>query len=223
MGCETAEVVLGETTRQALRFDVLPDIILLSTGAGKSHRIVSFVHESYPHARLLVATEARKAEVTKAYTAGAAVVAPPRAFVHAVKNICYTSSFVIDNPRQGAKHAIEREVVQDFHDSETGRLDAARIARAYGVTVAALAKAVGVTQSALSRRTTALRAQAGLRHLEVAWAALLSALESPERIRAWLNTQRQDIGGKHPIALLLEGSAEGLAGYVRSVIAGEPG
>lgn len=212
------------------------DVVLLSTGSGKISRVVDEVKQlrkAFPQAYLLVTTDSfNTMAVSKAYSAGAAVVAPPGAFVNAVRNVIYVTgqkTITVPNSAQvrvagkTSRHPIEEQVVEEFHDPETGRLDAARVAEAYGVSLSTLASALGVTQSALSKRTTALAAQPGLRHLEFAWAVLLDAVESPERVRAWLNAQRSDLDGKPPITLLLKGSAEAFANYIRSIVAGEPG
>src|SRR5437899_3165767 len=95
-------------------------------------------------------------------------------------------------------------------------------ADAYRVSLSALARGLKITQSALSKRPTAGAAQAGLRELEFVWATLLDLLHTDERLRGWLNTKRADLDGRAPIDLLTGGSADALANYIRSVVAGEP-
>jgi len=233
LGYQTANVQPDEARGGAMHANLRADVVLLSTGSGKTSALVALVHQAFPHARLLVATDAQNPRtVSKAYSAGAAVVAPPNAFVQAVRNVIYvtardaatsTDSTQVRVAAGTSRHPIEDLVVGEFHDPETGRLDATRISKDYGISLSALAGALGVTQSALSKRTTALAAQPGLRDLEFAWATLRDAVGSPERIRAWLNARRPDLDGKPPIRLLLEGSAGAFANYVRSVVAGEPG
>jgi predicted component of type VI protein secretion system len=218
----------GSLTRLQTMMHAHADVILLSTGSGKTHKFVAAIHEAFPRAWLMVATDATKPEVAKAYSAGAAVVAPPRAFFHAVQNnvgsaLTLSDSAEVEVVTSSSRHPIEHQVVAEFHDAKTGRLDAARVAEAYGVSLSAIARALGVTQSALSKRTTAAAAQGALRELEFAWAALLSAVDTADRVRAWLHTLRPDLGGKPPLSLLLEGSAVAFANYVRSVVTGEPG
>ena len=235
LGYETAQIESIEASGRVAT-DLRADVVLLSTGSGKTSRLVAEVkrlREAFPQAYLLVTCDSFSTiAVSKAYSAGAAVVAPPGAFADAVRNvICVTvrDAVTVSDTAQvrvaagTSRHPIETQVVEEFHDPETGRLDATRVAKAYGISLSALASALGVTQSALSKRTTASAAQPALRELEFAWAALLDAVESPERVRAWLNAQRSDLGGKPPITLLLEGSAEAFANYVRSIVAGEPG
>lgn len=114
------------------------------------------------------------------------------------------------------------DVVEEFHDPSSGRLDATRVAAALGLAVSALAPAVGVTASALSKRPTARAAQKGLREIEFTWATLRRMLGSDPAVRAWLNGPHPDLGGQPPISLLTEGSATALADYVRSALIGQP-
>jgi DNA-binding NarL/FixJ family response regulator len=232
VGYETSEFESVEASgRVGPKFPA--DVVLLSTGSGKTSRLVAEVkhlREAFPNACVLVTTDTfSTAAVAEVYSAGAAVVAPPRAFLDAVRNVTVRDAVTTsDSVRvrvagETSRHPIEDQIVDDFHDRQTGRLDAARVAQAYGVSLSALARALNVTQSALSKRPTASAAQPALRELEFAWAALIDAVEAPERVRAWLNARRPDLSGKPPIVLLLEGSAEAFANYVRSVVAGEPG
>jgi DNA-binding NarL/FixJ family response regulator len=232
VGYETSELASIEASgRGGSKF--LADVVLLSSGPGKTSRLVAEVKhlcKAFPKAHVFVTTDAfNTAAVSEVYSAGAAVVAPPRALLDAVRNVTARDAVTVSDSVQlkgigeTSRHAIEEQVVDDFHDHQTGRLNAARVAQAYGVSLSALARALKVTQSALSKRPTASVAQLGLRELEFAWAALIDAVESPERVRAWLHARRPDLSGKPPIILLLEGSAEAFANYVRSVVAGEPG
>jgi len=122
-------------------------------------------------------------------------------------------------PAPGAPRA---EIVPEFHNPRTGRLDAGRIARSLGIPVSALARAVGVTASALSKRATARAAQEGLRKVEWVWATLRRMLGSDAAARAWLNAPHPDLGNQAPLGLLTEGSATALADYVRSGLIGQP-
>src|SRR2546427_176171 len=137
-----------ETTRigpkgkwQARPTERQPDIVLLGTGdVGEVIAEVKRIHAAAPRARVLVAVDAVTTKAaSRAYGAGATIVAPAGVFVAAMKNVV---------PR-------------------TGRVD--------------------------------------------------------ERLRGWLNTKRADLDGRAPIDLLTGGSADALANYIRSVVAGEPG
>ncbi|MGA9725093.1 MAG: antitoxin Xre/MbcA/ParS toxin-binding domain-containing protein [Candidatus Binatus sp.] len=113
-------------------------------------------------------------------------------------------------------------MVEEFHDSATGRLDSDAVARGLGISVSELAKAVGLTPSALSKRPHAKAAQDALREIEFTVAALRRLLGSDARVRAWLNAPHPDLGGDAPLALLTKGSAKDLADYVRGALSGQP-
>jgi hypothetical protein len=212
-----------------------PEFILLGSGdaatvAGEVKRIRTLA----PWAQVLVALEALTTRLASdVYGAGATVVAPASVFPRAVRNVVsgvwrveerasrpYRATAVLTSP---PRHPIEGAFVEGFHDRESGRLDAKRVADAYGVSLSALARGLKITQSALSKRPTAAAAQVGLRELEFAWATLRDVLETEERVRAWLNSKTRHLGDRAPIDLLTHGSVEALANYIRSVIAGEPG
>ena len=211
-----------------------PDIVLVGTGdAGMVVAEVRRIHAAAPRAQVLVAVDALTTKsASRAYGAGATIVAPARVFVVAVKNVVPRAGRVEEResrpyaatpPAAAVRHPIEETFVEAFHDPETGRLDATRVAGAYRISLNALARGLKITQSALSKRPTAAVAQAGLRELEFIWATLLDLLHTDERVRGWLNAKRVDLGGRAPIDLLTVGSAESLAHYIRSVVAGEPG
>lgn len=230
-----------ETTRigpkgkwQARPTERQPDIVLLGTGdVGEVIAEVKRIHAAAPRARVLVAVDAVTTKAaSQAYGAGATIVAPAGVFVVAVKNVVPRTGRVEERtprpytvpPAAGTvRHPLEEAFVEAFHDPDTGRLDATRVADAYRVSLSALARGLKITQSALSKRPTAGAAQAGLRELEFVWATLLDLLHTDERLRGWLHTKRADLDGRAPIDLLTGGSADALANYIRSVVAGEPG
>jgi len=231
LGCETM------TLMDSARADVAKwsgaDVVLVDSTGSRLVVEVKRLHQEFPQARVFVATDyLTTASLSEAYRAGAALVAPPAGFVDAVRNVIrvtigdpvvVSDRARLDEVGDARRHPLEEAVVGEFHDAVSGRLDARRVADAYHLSLSALAKALRITQSALSKRPTALAAQPALRELEVAWATLLAALGKPEKVRAWLNVSRRDLGGEPPIKLLLEGSAKSFANYVRSSVAGEPG
>lgn len=232
-GYETRRVAPTETWNTEA--DKLgPDFILLGSGdaavvVGEVRRIRS----QAPWAQVLVALDALTTRrASDVYGAGATVVAPASVFPRAVRNVVSGGRVeerasppyrATTEPMTAGRHPIEEAFVEGFHDPETGRLDAKRVADAYGVSLSALARGLKITQSALSKRPTAAAAQVSLRELEFTWATLLAVLRTDERVRAWLNSKSRHLGAQAPIDLLTRGSAEALANYIRSVIVGEPG
>jgi hypothetical protein len=233
IGYETTRIGPGETWRtQAAGWP--PDIVLIGTGDVASVTgEVKRIHAAAPRAQVLVAVEALTTKsASQGYGAGATVVAPARVFAAAVKNVVPRTGrveertlrpYIVTPAANAVRHPLEEAFVEAFHDRETGRLDAARVADAYGVSLSALARGLKITQSALSKRPTAAAAQAALRELEFVWSTLLNILHTDERVRGWLNAKRVDLDGRAPIDLLTGGAAESLANYIRSVVAGEPG
>lgn len=210
-----------------------PDFVLLSSGGGPQLLLeVKRIHRKTPGACLLVVVDMLDTKATsKAYTAGATVVVPPAAAEHAVRNLIETirrrpvtiRSAEPKAPAKAPTTTLEDALVEQFHDPLSGRLDARKVADAYGVSLSALAKALKVTQSALSKRPTAAAAQVGLRELEFVWATLVDLLTTEAKAKAWLWSSRRDLNGQPPIRLLTNGSARALANYMRSVVVGEPG
>lgn len=171
-----------------------------------------------PHVPIFVAWVERPDErfVTEAYAAGATSVVPAERVDVAWKNLLR----VLSEAKGAGTARIHETFVRDFHD-QSGRLDAARVAEAMGLTLSQVARAIGVTPSALSKRPAAGAAQAGLRELEFCWATLLDMLGGEELARAWLHAGHPDFTGKPPLDYLTEGGAKRLGDYVRAALAGE--
>lgn len=232
-GFQTATMQAGAAWPAGER-EAHPDFVLLSSRGGPRLIVeVKKIHRKTPNAWLLVVVDALDNEAaSKAYTAGATAVVPPAAAEHAVRNLLETTmrwgrtsggSAQPKTPKQAVATSLEDALVDRFHDPATGRLDAGRVAEAFGISLSALAKGLKVTQSALSKRPTAAAAQAGLRELESVWATLVSLLTTEARAKAWLWSNRRDLKDQPPIRLLTDGSAQALADYMRSVVTGEPG
>jgi transcriptional regulator with XRE-family HTH domain len=154
--------------------------------------------------------------VAEAYAAGATSVVPAERVDVAWKNLLR----VLSEAKGAGAVRVHEAFVRGFHDP-SGRLDAARVAEATGLTLSQVAQAIGVTPSALSKRATAGAAQAGLRELEFSWATLLDMLGEDELARAWLHAGHPDFSGKPPLDYLTEGGAKRLADYLRAASAGE--
>lgn len=171
-----------------------------------------------PHVPIFVAWVDRPDErfVTEAYAAGATSVVPAERVDVAWKNLLR----VLSEAKGAGTVRVHETFVRGFHD-QSGRLDAARVAEATGLTLSQVAKAIGVTPSALSKRPAASAAQAGLRELEFSWATLLDMLGEEALARAWLHAGHPDFSGKPPLDYLTEGGAKRLGDYLRAAVAGE--
>ena len=112
-------------------------------------------------------------------------------------------------------------IAPELRDTESGRLDAKRIAAATGLSLTTLARASGVTQQALSATPDSPTAQAGL--LPVARiSGLLDELLPPEHKLAWLQTPRARFGNRTPKQAIEEGDAELVSLVVGAALEGSP-
>lgn len=196
-------------------FKVQPDIVLVSGDAVTIAEIKN-IQRATPYAELVVLRRRITTDMAhEAYEAGARAVVPLEAVVTYISG-CITA---LHKP---SRQVVTEHVVKEFHDPETGRLDANRVAAAFGVSLSTLAKAIGVTPGALSKRSTATVAQSGLREIEFIWATLRRMLGSDDLARAWLRAGHPDLGGDPPIKLMTEGSAAALADYLRNALSGQP-
>lgn len=179
---------------------------------------VKLIRAVAPHVPIFVAWVDRPEErfVTEAYAAGATSVVPAERVDVAWKNLLR----VLSKAKGAGTVRVHETFVRGFHD-QSGRLDAARVTEATGLTLSQVAKAIGVTASALSKRRAAGAAQAGLRELEFCWATLLDMLGEEELARAWLHAGHPDFSGQPPLDYLTEGGAKRLGDYLRGALAGE--
>ncbi len=192
-----------------------PDLIV-ALGPTAVLAEVKLMRAVAPHVPIFVAWAGRPEDrfLNEAYAAGATSVVPVEQIDVAWKNLLRVA--------KGGMRAVgvHETFVADFHD-ETGRLDAARVARAMGLTLSQVAKAIGVSASALSKRRNAGAAQAGLRELEFSWTTLLDMLGEAQLARAWLHAGHPDFSGQSPLHYLTEGGAKRLGDYLRAAVAGE--
>jgi hypothetical protein len=197
-----------------------PDLIVAGPGErGAAFVEIKGLRRAFPNAAIVITSRKLSGDASAdVYRAGATAVVPLRALGDAIANL--TQVFEAGKPKK--KGALDETMVEEFHDSATGRLDSDAVARGLGISVSGLAKAVGLTPSALSKRPHARAAQDALREIEFAVAALRRLLGSDARVRAWLNAPHPDLGGDAPLALLTKGSAKDLADYVRGALSGQP-
>jgi hypothetical protein len=108
--------------------------------------------------------------------------------------------------------------------SDGGRLDAALIARALGVTLKALAEAIGVGYTTLHKTPNAEGVQPKL----APFASVLAILDQvydgdAALIQSWLGTPQRELGGKSPReALLVPGAAPGIEEWLTGAWMGQP-
>lgn len=123
---------------------------------------------------------------------------------------------------QGVDEGIFYNVVPEFHDPGSGRLDAKRITAFFRFPLNTLARLLGRELSTVSKTPDAPAIQPGLTVFEHIAAALLYLTGSEEGGRMWLNASNAELEGHTPIGLIQSGRAAVVANVLDSVLAGIP-
>lgn len=108
-------------------------------------------------------------------------------------------------------------------DAKSGRVDARRVARFFGLSLSALAKGLGTTPLALRKAPASPRFQRGLLSLLRIASSLLTLFDSPEQSRAWLNTPHPELDHVAPLDLVKEQKAGVVADLLDDALLGHPG
>ena len=125
------------------------------------------------------------------------------------------------NPPLYLKHD-SSSLLSRLHDRDTGRIDAKKVAEAYDLSLRALAKALGRSPQSVSKTPAGPALQEHLGHFRRSYELLLRLLGDEARVKAWLNTPQQDLGGERPIALFRKGEAEAVRSFLEVMYAGGP-
>lgn len=111
-------------------------------------------------------------------------------------------------------------VLQELHDPETGRLDAAKIAEYLAVPLAQLARALGANYATVHKTPAALALQERLLPIKTALVILSELFRDQSTVRAWLNSPHPDLGKRTPLAVILEGHGDAVAAILENAIEG---
>jgi hypothetical protein len=103
---------------------------------------------------------------------------------------------------------------------ETGKLSAAKVATAFGLSVAELASILGRSRQAVSKTPAADALQEDLRAFERV-ARLRAILDSAE-FRQWLHSESADLEGRTPLERIREGHVVVVADLVEDLLTGSP-
>ena len=113
-------------------------------------------------------------------------------------------------------------VLQELHDPETGRLDAAKIAGYLAVPLAQLARAIGANYATVHKTPAALSLQERLLPIKSALVILSELFRDQSTVRAWLNSPHPDLGKRTPLAVILEGHGDAVATILENALEGIP-
>ena len=114
------------------------------------------------------------------------------------------------------------EAPEDLHDPKTGRIDAKKIAEAFGMSLRALAAALKRKPQSISKTPAAESLQEDLSHYRRSYEILRSLLGNATAVRVWLNSPQPDLAGQRPISLIEQGEAESVRSFLEILYAGGP-
>lgn len=107
-----------------------------------------------------------------------------------------------------------------LHDSGTGRIDARKLARYLGISLASLANAIGKDYKAVFKTSASESLQPALAPIHRTVVALDRYFGRREESLAWLNTANPELEAKRPKDLVLQGKAETVADMLEGALAG---
>jgi len=102
----------------------------------------------------------------------------------------------------------------------SGKLSAAKVATAFGLSVAEIASLLGRSRQAVSKTPAADALQEELRSFERI--ARLRALLEPAEFRQWLHSESIDLEGRTPLEQIRKGHVDAVADLVEDLLTGSP-
>ncbi len=112
--------------------------------------------------------------------------------------------------------------LQDLHDPETGRLDAARIAEYLKVPLKQLAGGLGKNYSTVHKTPSAPALQPALRSIKRILEILDQVFVNRSTALAWLNNPHPDLDQRVPLDVILEGYPEAVEDMLEAALTGTP-
>jgi hypothetical protein len=112
--------------------------------------------------------------------------------------------------------------VSDLHDPTSGRVDAARVAGFFGVSLAEVARILGRSPQSVHKTPDAPALQNSLGVLIRIATALTTLFGTPENARVWLNAPHPDLDTTRPIELVKQRKADVVAELLEDALLGHP-
>lgn len=112
--------------------------------------------------------------------------------------------------------------LQDLHDPETGRLDAARIAEYLKVPLKQMAGGLGKNYSTVHKTPSAPALQPALRSIKRILEILDQVFVNRSTALAWLNSPHPDLGQRVPLDVILEGYPDAVEDMLEAALTGTP-
>jgi len=110
--------------------------------------------------------------------------------------------------------------IKDLHDPETGRLDAARVARHLNESLAFVAAALGRNYSTVAKTPAAASLQERLRDFKRIIEVLEHMFGGAEGMRIWMNTPHPDLDGQTPRDVIASGRVAVVRGMIDGPLSG---
>jgi hypothetical protein len=110
--------------------------------------------------------------------------------------------------------------VEALHDPDTGRVDAARVARYLNESLAFMAAALRRNYSTVVKTPAAVTLQERLRDFKRIIEVLEHVLGGAERMRIWMNTLHPDLDDETPRNVIASGKVAVVRGMIDSALSG---
>lgn len=110
----------------------------------------------------------------------------------------------------------------ELRNEGSGRLDAKKIANAFGMTLADVSRSIGKSLQAVHRTSDSKTLQQDLFSYERIASAISRISNSGNALRVWLNSPNEAFPGKLPVELIAKGRANMLADLLEDVLLGHP-
>lgn len=113
-------------------------------------------------------------------------------------------------------------VLPELHDTDSGRIDAQKIADFMGVPLKQLSEGLGLNYKAVHRNTSAAGFQKALRPVKKTLELLQEFFGTAETIRVWLNTPHPDLDGASALEIIMEGKVDAVTLILENAWNGVP-
>jgi DNA-binding response OmpR family regulator len=129
----------------------------------------------------------------------------------------------IAEPQRGPYQTrIKVRSMTELRNEGSGRLDAKKIANAFGMTLADVSRSIGKSLQAVHRTSDSKTLQQDLFSYERIASAISRISNSGNALRVWLNSPNEAFPGKLPVELIAKGRANMLADLLEDVLLGHP-
>jgi hypothetical protein len=126
------------------------------------------------------------------------------------------------NDRRKTTAQSPAHTVSALHDPTSGRVDAARVAAFFGVSLAEMARILGRSPQSVHKTPDAPALQNALGVLIRIATALTTLFTTPENARVWLNAPHPDLDRTRPIELVKQRKADVVAELLEDALLGHP-